>query len=149
MTDEKEWTFFGFESPQEGRPVQRWFDLLCEDDKDEIRDLLLYLKVGKRLWRKPEYDPLIGEGGISEIRVPDIRDSRGTITYRIYGWFGPRGWEYTFLHATDKKVRNDKDGKRIAKNRLGQIEQSTATVHRFVFQRGLVVSIETGTTNKR
>jgi len=132
--EEWRWTFLGFESVKEGRPVQSWYDSLPEAHKEEIRDLFLYLeKATDSVWRKPEFDPLSGAGGISEIRVPEIRHAGGSITYRIYGYFGPRQREYTFLHATAKKVRNDKHGKRIARDRLDQLAHGNATAHPFSF----------------
>jgi hypothetical protein len=132
--EESHWTFLGFESAQDGRPVQVWYDRLPETHKEEIRDLLLYLeKAPSRLWRRPEFDPLIGAGGISEIRAPEIRHAGGSVIYRIYGYFGPGEHEYTFLHATAKKVRSDKHGKRIAKSRLDQLARGHATAHQFSF----------------
>jgi len=111
-----------------------WFNALTNDDKFEIIDLLTYLQnITRNPWRLPEFDPLIGAGGISEIRVPEIRNYKGSITYRIYGYFGPGQHQYTFLHGTDKKVRNDKYGKRIAKERLDQINCGEAKVHEFDF----------------
>src|SRR6266853_5318967 len=90
------WQFFGFESAAEGQPVQLWFDDLPEDVKDEIRDLIRYLeKLTNNLWRKPEFDGLRGEQDISELRPcnvsVEIDGSIETATYRIYGFFGPRG----------------------------------------------------------
>jgi len=100
MVEAWRWTFFGFQSAQEGRPVQAWYDSLPEAHKSEVIDLLLYVqKVIDRLWTRPFFDPLEGEGGISEIIVQDIRDLRGVAYYRIYGYFGPGEREYTFLHA--------------------------------------------------
>jgi hypothetical protein len=117
-----------------------WFDGLPEYVKDEIRDLLRYLeKMTSRLWRKPEFDPLKGEEEISELRPCDVSvENNGmieTATYRIYGFFGPRGHEnaYTFLHGTIKTARNDTHGKRIARERLKQLGRGEATVHEFEF----------------
>ena len=135
------WTFLGFQSASDDRPVQTWFDGLPDKDRDEIKDLLVHMQnITNRLWRKPEFDPLEGAGGISEIRC-DIRDERGVVNYRLYGYFGPGEREYTFLHGICKKVRNDYDGKRIAKDRLHQIGYG-ATVHKFSFERGFVVKIK-------
>jgi hypothetical protein len=134
---EWQWRFGGFESTQEGRPVQVWFDSLPEEVKDEIRDLLTYLeKMTDRLWRKPEFDGLKGAGGISELRPRAISIERNgkieTETYRIYGVFGPSYKRtYTFLHGTRKGVKNDRHGKRVARDRLQQLEKGTATVHEF------------------
>jgi hypothetical protein len=138
MKREWRWRFRGFESAADGRPVQLWYDNLPDDAKDEIRDLLDYLQkmIGK-LWRRPEFDGLYGAGGVSELRPNDIPlESAGAVevaTYRIYGYFGPNEGVYTFLHGARKDVRNDTQGKRIARDRLRQVERGTATTHEFEF----------------
>jgi hypothetical protein len=137
------WEFLGFQSVAEGCPVQVWFNSLPEEpDRYEITDLLDALqKVNDRLWSKEVFDPLEGAGGISEIRIPNIRCVRDgkvrSITYRIYGFFGPRGCEhtYTFLHGSEKKVKNDTIGKQIAKGRLDELLGGFADVHKFEFQK--------------
>ena len=136
------WQFLGYQSTAEGRPVQAWFNGLPDNDRYEILDLLNTLaNVTDKLWRRPEFDPLEGAGGISEIRVPDIRSESGSVTYRIYGYFGPGSRQYCFLHGTNKKVKNDEEGKAIANNRLAQIRRGEATVHKFAFEKGTVVEI--------
>jgi hypothetical protein len=144
MEDERtwRWKFLGFQSVAEGRPVQVWFNGLPEEpDRYEIKDLLDALqKVNDRLWPSEVFDPLEGAGGISEIKIPNIRCERGgkvkSITYRIYGFFGPRTYEhsYTFLHGTEKEVKNDTIGKQIAKGRLDELLGGFADVHKFEFQ---------------
>lgn len=129
------WTFLGIESVEEGRPSQEWFDSLPDEHQGEIIAVLQYLgNVPKGLWVRPNFDPLEGAGGISEIIVPDIRGLTGVAYYRIYGYFGPGKQEYTFLHATDKKARNDKDGKAIAQRRLGELQRREAGTHKFDFE---------------
>jgi hypothetical protein len=114
--------------------VQDWFNALSVEAQEEISDLLGKLQnVTERLWRKPEFDPLEGAGGISEIRPNDIRGDAGSLTYRIYGFFGPGNREYTLLHGVRKTVKNDHDGKRIARNRLVAISEKRATIHEFDF----------------
>lgn len=143
--------FLGFKDA-DWCPVQEWFDALPLDHQDEIVSLLNIL--GNRppgLWRRPEFDRLAGAGGISEIRMDDdIRDERGSYSYRIYGYFGPSNDQYTFLHAIDKnlsKERNDHEGKRIARERLGQVGHG-ATVHRFDFESGNLGPIAKGAEGK-
>jgi hypothetical protein len=151
---EWQWQFLCFKSEREGCPVQSWFDGLPDDAQDEIRDLLGYLRIKtKSKWEKPSFDPLAGEGGISELRPGKIsREESGVIktyTYRIYGFRGPREFEhsYTFLHGNDKNVRNDKDGKRIAKERLVQIERREATVCEFQERADSQIDEEQGREN--
>jgi hypothetical protein len=146
------WEFLGFWSEAEGRPVQVWFDSLSEEpDRYEIIDLLDALqKANDKLWPKEVFDPLRGAGGISEIKIPNIRCFRAgkarVITYRIYGFFGPRGYVhcYTFLHGTDKDVKNDTIGKQIAKGRLDEIERGTGGVHKFNFEKEPDTEIKEG-----
>jgi hypothetical protein len=133
------WEFWSFESVNDGLPVQDWFDGLVDIEREEIVDLLAYLQnMTDRLWRRPEFDPLEGDNGISEIRVPDLRlPKQGKvekITYRIYGFRGPGEGVYTFLHATDKDVKNDKLGKAIARERLAQLRRGDATIRKFDFE---------------
>src|SRR5216683_506194 len=108
------WRFLAFESLREGRPLQEWFDPLPDDDKWEITDLLDALqKVTDRRWPKEVFDPLLGAGGISEIKIPNIKCFRDSefkiVTYRIYGFFGPYKQCYTFLHGKEKDVKNDRE----------------------------------------
>ena len=136
------WQFLAFESAAEGCPAQAWFDGLPQDHKEEIIDLLDYVRnTTNRPWPDNVYDALKGEGGISEIKVQNIRCLRDgkvrEITYRIYGFFGPKGYEhaYTFLHGTEKSVKNDRSGKQIAKGRLGELARGTGGVREFKFEK--------------
>jgi len=141
MGEGSTWVFMGYQSAEEGQPVQAWFDSLPEDDQYEIIQILNYLRSFPVCWDQveiKEFDPLAGEGGISEIRViPEIRREENgitkRITYRIYGVFGPNAGEYTFLHAWDKQTRTDTKGKRIARERLEKLTCYEADVHEFNF----------------
>jgi len=127
------WVFLGFESPKEGQPVQFWFDNLTEEHRDAIKDQLAFLQVTPRaIWEEPFFDPLIGEEGISEIRFVPIKSLLAKFYYRIYGFFGAEEEEtYKFLHATNKKSRNDRHGKKIAKRRLRELQNGEAELHPF------------------
>ncbi|HXM22280.1 MAG TPA: hypothetical protein VN948_13570 [Terriglobales bacterium] len=111
---------------------------LPPDHKEEIVELLDYVRnTTNRPWPDKIYDPLKGAGGISEIKPTNIRCLRDgkvkEITYRMYGFFGPKGYDrtYTFLHCVEKDVKNDRIGKQIAKGRLDEIERGSAGVHKF------------------
>ena len=141
--EEWQWTFLSFQSTEDGKPIQEWYDRLPRDHKVEVASLLQYVqKLTRSAWGRPFFDPLEGEAGISEIIVPDIRDERGVAYYRIYGYRGPEQQQYTFLHATNKKVRNDEHGKAIARRRLEQLKRRDATVHEFDFEGHSVVEIK-------
>jgi|ERR1017187_2943076 hypothetical protein len=126
MANEPIWTFYGFCSAAGNRLVQEWFDVCDQELKDEIIDSLRYHEnVERHLWKRPGFDELGGEG-ISEFRFKAI----GT-WWRIYGDYGPKRHEYTFLHGDEKKVGNDKAGKQIAKERKKLLAQGKASVHEF------------------
>jgi hypothetical protein len=122
------WTFYGFETPAGNRPVRDWVNGLSEDGLDELVDVLAYMQVRPNTeWSPENFKPL--ENGLSEIRF-ETEDH----WYRIYGCFGPERQEYTFLHGTTKKVKNDKDGKKLASDRRDQLQPGArvrARVHQF------------------
>src|ERR1700722_319092 len=127
------WEFVGFESTAEGKPVQEWFNGLRDEAKEEIVDLIAHMRIAtSTLWRRPEYDPLDGEGGISELRPANVRTEQGTATYRLYGFRGNR--VYILLHGNRKGVTNDRQGKQIGRRRLAELQRNTATTHRFDFE---------------
>lgn len=119
------WTFFGFVTPAGNRAIQKCFDDLPEETRDEIRDVLRYHEVSERhLWRRPAFDELGGEG-ISEFRFVKVG-------YRMYGDFGPPGrHNYTFLWPAEKRVKSDRHAKDQAKRRNGQLERGEASVDVF------------------
>ena len=120
------WKFYGFRTVAQNEPVQEWFDGRDDDVRDEIRDSLRYHEnVERNLWKRPAFDELGGEG------ISEFRFKVSGAVYRMYGDYGPRRHEYTFLHADDKTVKNDKAGKRIAKTRKGQLVRKEASVHEF------------------
>ena len=124
------WTFHGFEGPTGDRPVSNWIALLPDEARDELVDSLVYMqKRPNSEWAAEHFKSL--EDALSEIR---FRTS--THTYRIYGYFGPKGCHqtYTFLVGTEKKVSNQRDAKRLAKTRRGQIERGEARTYPFTFQ---------------
>ncbi|MGD0627951.1 MAG: hypothetical protein ABR987_01285 [Terracidiphilus sp.] len=141
------WTFLAYLSVGDGQVVQKWFNSLSVEAQEEIADLCQNLAVvTDRLWRRPEFDPLDGAGGISELRPADIRCADGSKTYRIYGFFGPGEHEYTFLHGSEKSVKNDRYGKRIARERLTLFlfDKNQTTTHEFDFSGGRDPAIEKG-----
>ena len=138
---QKPWSFFGVELEAEGRPVQDWYNDLHIEVQEEITDLVEHLRVKRASrWDRPDFDPLEGEGGISEIRPTNIRGDSGSKTLRVYGIMGyPDRMSYTFLHGTGKDVKNDRDGKNFAKYRLQQLSieslrRREPAVHKFDFE---------------
>jgi hypothetical protein len=127
--------FYGIETFAEGQVVQGWFDALNFDAQLEILNMVLHLeRLPMGRWRRPDYDPLEGEGGISELRPKDIRGTTGNVTYRLYGLLKhPHKNAYTFLHGTDKETKNDVDGKEHSRQRMGQLFRNEARTHKFDF----------------
>jgi hypothetical protein len=136
--------FHGIDVEGEGRVVQDWFNSLILDAREEFLNLALHLeRLPMGLWRRPDFDPLEGEGGISELRPKDIRCDDGKITYRIYGLRGhPNKNSYTFLHGTAKDVKNDVEGKEFAKWRAAQLARGEAQTHKFDFAAEFAPEVE-------
>jgi hypothetical protein len=135
MADRISWTFYGYRTPAGGPDVQEWFDGLQEEEQDEVRDRLGYLqKLAPGAWGKPVFEPLGDE--ISELRIK-VNVPHLKAVYRIYGAFWPEGrrYSYTLLLGKDKKVDNDRRGKREAIERLKRLRRGEATTHEFEFER--------------
>lgn len=125
-----QWTFYGYETAWRNRPVSDWIKELSLDGRDELIDIVLYMRVRPpNEWDPENFKPL--DDGISEIRFRD-----GDSVCRVYGYFGPT-WHvqsYTFLVGATKKVKNDRDSKNLAKTRRDQIERRETNIHRFSFE---------------
>ena len=132
ISGEIRWTFHGYESRVGNPLVQEWFDALPESAQDALRDHIGYLAVlPVEAWCRPPFAPL--DEGLSEIRAKDTEQNKH---YRIYGFFWPEGrFQYTLLHGTDKKVSNDKRGKRDALNRMKQVRRGEVRIHEFNFEK--------------
>jgi hypothetical protein len=129
--EEWQWEFRGFARSPIDTIVQHWLDGLPLGHRIEIAGLLRPLRtLTSTAWGRPFFDPLDGEGGISEIIVPSIRDDLGIAYYRLYGWFGPEKHVYTILHGRNKKAKNDKEGKAIARANLEELRNNRATAIR-------------------
>jgi hypothetical protein len=145
--DEVWWDFPGYTSEDEGQPVQDWIDSLSDDALDEVVNLLNNQAVlPKGLWARPEFDPLKGECGISELRANEVRGPSGAEIIRLYGWFGPRRTDYTILHGTNKGkgAKNDRIGKQIACERLARLRAGKAGPQELDFPRKPHQPVTTG-----
>lgn len=118
------WSFFAFIPA-----VQDWFDGLEAESKDEIRDTLTYIgNLEFHLWGK-SFEPL-GDG-LCEIRV---RVSSLNKWIRLYGYFYPERHQYTITHANEKKVKNAKRDKRLARERKSDIDRNRGLINVFNFE---------------
>lgn len=127
-------SFAGYVSEAGGRVVQEWYDSLPEVERDEIKDTLNYLgSIPPTQWRRPEFDKL--DSPLHEI---GCRASEKNHWIRIYGAFDRRiRGRFIFLLGTaEKKVRNDKTGKKKALERWNLLEQRKAKTHDFVIESG-------------
>ena len=124
------WTFYGCETAGRNRPVSDWINALSVDAKDYLIDILLYMRIRPpNEWAAEHFKPL--EQGLSEIRFKD-----GDAVCRIYGHFGPVSYfqSYTMLVGAEKKISNDRDSKKLAKTRRGQLERNEARVYALHFE---------------
>jgi hypothetical protein len=138
--------FHGIDLRDEGRVVQEWFNGLLFEAREEILSLVLHLEsLPMGLWRRPEFATLEGDEPLSELRPDDVRCDEGIFFYRIYGLKGyPDNNSYTFLHGTDKKAKNDIEGKRTAKWRVEQLVRKEAQTHKFDFAAEFTSAPEEG-----
>lgn len=124
--------FAGYVSAAGGQLVQDWYDKLPETAREELQDTLNYLaSTPPWQWKRPEFDKV--ESPLHEIRC---KDSEANHWIRIYGVFDKnvRG-RFIFLYGNqEKKVNNDKNGKKIALDRFALLEQGKATTHEFVIE---------------
>jgi len=143
--------FYGIDVRGEGRVILAWYGSLHPNAQDEILNLLLQLEsLPMGLWARPEFDPLVGEGGISELRADEVSTESGVAFYRIYGWKGfPDSHSYTFLHGTDKDEKNDIEGKSRAKWRAEQLfRRNEASLHELNLTSRLIATLAPRQGNK-
>ena len=134
MVDEISWTFYGYITPAGSPDVQDWFDGLLVEERDEAKDVLGYLqRLHSHLWVKPDFERL--DHDVSEVRFK-VNVLHVQKIYRIYGAFWPekRRHSYTFLIGKDKKVDNDRRGKKEAIERLKKLRNGQATIKKFEFE---------------
>jgi hypothetical protein len=132
MAEDVQWTFYGYCTQAGTRDAQDWFDKLSDEEKDEARDTLGYLRrIPIRLWCEPEFKPL--GSGLSEIRFKVNTLKR---IYRIYGFFWPSGqrYSYTFLLGANKKIQNPRKDIAEARRRQSRVERGEVSIHEFEFE---------------
>src|SRR5208337_2422736 len=78
------WTFCGFKTPVGNMPVRDWINALSADGREELIDILIYMRFRPPNEWAPEHFKALDDR-ISELR---FRDS-GSIC-RMYGYFGPQ-----------------------------------------------------------
>ncbi len=122
------WTFEAYETDAGNRIVQEWYwEEICLDDRDLIRDRIRYLKnVGRHLWKEPYFESMGELGEIKKRSTP-----RGAL--RIYGCFR-EGAVFLFLHGVLKKARKDKKGINTSKLRLRKLQAEVGRSHEFEFK---------------
>lgn len=122
------WRVRGYVTPTGVRDVQRWIDKLEGGARDELEDVLNYLRISDiRDWKRPYFGPM--QGGLHEIRF-----RHGNVEYRILGSFGPGLQEFSMLVGATKtwgkgRKKNQyapKDAIKTARNRKGEIDRNAA-----------------------
>lgn len=123
-----EWQFRVFVTPTGIPEVQGWIDGLDVAARDELEDILDYLRSSHPAdWKRP-YSAPMGSG------LHEIRFSSGNVQYRILGAFGPNRWQFTMLvgatktHGKGKKRQkyDPKDAVKTARARKNELDRNQA-----------------------
>jgi hypothetical protein len=124
------WTFSGFVTEGGRRTVQEWYDGLPGEEYEELQDVLNYLSVLEN-WKRPEFDKV--QSPLHEIRS---KANQANHCIRVYGVFDRKiRHRFIMLYGNEaKKVSKDKNGQRIALDRLSLLNQGRATTHEFVIE---------------
>jgi hypothetical protein len=92
----EEWRFHGYVTPSGVPDVQRWIDDLEGGARDELEDVVAYLRISHvGDWKRPYFGPM--RGGLHEIRF-----NHANVEYRIFGTFGPEQQQFSMLVGATK-----------------------------------------------
>ena len=132
VPDDERWDWYQFSSERDPMPIEDWLAKMKDEYPDHflaIKDQLAQMQVTPfSEWEDERlFDPLEGEGGISEIRIdPPFYVNQRAFFYRIYGFADEDRASYVFLHGTNKRRKNDEHGKSVAKKRLAELYSGEA-----------------------
>ena len=118
-------------APGGGRPIDRFVVELGIEAENNLTAILEALQVmDRKYWNRPQFDVLHGKQykGMGEIRF-----SGENKTYRLFGYFGPKALQFTFLLGCEKK-RSLKHEMDEAAKRLKFAEQSKQLLYVFTFE---------------
>ena len=95
------WTFSACPAPGGGRPISKFVLELGPEAENDLAAVLDNLRVLERkYWGRPQFDVLHGKNyaGMGEVRFNGENK-----TYRLFGYFGPKRLQFTFLLGCEKK----------------------------------------------
>ena len=103
------WTFLACPAPGGGKPIDRFVAELGPEAENDLTAVLENLRVlDRKYWTRPQFDVLHGKKykNMGEVRF----DGEGK-TYRVFGYFGPKQLQFTFLLGCEKKrgLRHEMD----------------------------------------
>ncbi|HYI93532.1 MAG TPA: type II toxin-antitoxin system RelE/ParE family toxin [Bryobacteraceae bacterium] len=91
--------------------VQKWINSLPDDVRDELEDVISYLRFLEReAWVRPQFETL--DKGLCEIRWKSASGN-----YRLYGYFGPARRQFSGYSGSQKKKNKDVDTEKQAQSR--------------------------------
>jgi hypothetical protein len=125
------WTLFACPAPGGGRPISKFLFQLGPEAENDLAAILDNLRVLERqYWRRPQSDVLTGKKykGIGEVRFDGEKK-----TYRLFGYFGPRRFQFTFLLGCEKKgsLKHEMDE---AVKRKKFAEENETLLYAFTFE---------------
>lgn len=122
------WRFHGYVTATGSPDVEQWIDDLDEEARDELEDVLAYLRISHvEDWKRPYFAPM-GDG------MNEIRFKASNVEYRIFGAFGPSRNQFTMLVGATKthgkgRKRNKyapKSARETARKRKGEMDRGSA-----------------------
>jgi hypothetical protein len=125
------WTFLACPAPGGGRPISRFLLQLGPEAENDLAAILDNLGVLERqYWRRPQFDVLTGKSykGMGEVRFDGEKK-----TYRLFGYFGPKRFQFTFLIGCEKKGRLKREMDEAAK-RKKFAEENEKLLYAFTFE---------------
>ena len=116
------WQFMSSVGTSRSSAIEEWLLEVEQkrDRKKKVRNrfhtILRHLHI-TTIWREPYYEQLNNADGVGEIKV-----KVSNIQYRVFGFFGPQGAQFTMLlgghHKDDVYTPRDAIEKSIHKKRL-------------------------------
>ena len=124
------WTFLACPAPGGGRPISRFLLQLGPEAENDLSAIDNLGVLGRRYWRRPQFDELTGKKykGMGEVRFDGEKK-----TYRLFGYFGPKRFQFTFLLGCEKK-RSLKHEMDEAAKRKKFAEENEALLYAFTFE---------------
>jgi hypothetical protein len=96
------WTLLSCPAPGGGKPIDRFIASLGAEAENDLFAVLGHLEVLERkFWMRPAFDGITK--GKKYRDMGEVRFSGENKTYRLFGFFGPGRYQFTFLAGYEKK----------------------------------------------